>query len=174
MSEIATGIRVVLRRDQVRSHMKRAFDAANGNRECTAAMSESNTEVRESFKDTAENHGTDRKRCFSRHTDQPRQPIFPHALLAQHVPGMNKDRGVQFLSGAPHRLQRRVVEIQNIDATRMGIRIHMCADLRATHSQVPHASFQFDCGQIGILHGNGRKSREPLWMIANDLGDVVV
>src|SRR5205809_7043585 len=98
MSEIATGIRVVLRRDQIRSHMKRALDAANGERKCTAAMSESNTEFRESLKDTAENHGTDRKRCFSRHTDQPGQPIFPHALRAQHLPGMNKDRRVQFLS----------------------------------------------------------------------------
>src|SRR6266581_1381972 len=130
MSEIVAWIRVVLRRDQIGSHMKRALDAANGEGKCAAAMSKSNAEFWESLEDAAENQGTNRKRRFSRHTDQPRQPIFRHALLAEHVPGMNKDRCVQFFSGAPDRLKRRIIKIQSVDATGMRIRIDVRADLR--------------------------------------------
>src|SRR5438128_12600139 len=104
MSEIVAWIRVVLRRDQIRSHMKRALDAANGEGKCAAAMSKPNAEFWESLEDAAENQGTNRKRSFSRHTDQPRQPMFRHALLAEHVPGMNKDRGGQLFSGTPDRM----------------------------------------------------------------------
>src|SRR5215472_3490811 len=111
MSEIVAWIRVVLLRDQIRSHVKRALDAADGARECAAAMSERDTEFWESLEDAAENQGTNRKRRFGRHADQPRQPIFRHPLLADHVPGMNKDRRVQFFRGAPDRLKRRIIEI---------------------------------------------------------------
>src|SRR5438045_3634675 len=114
MSEIVAWIRVVLRRNQIRSHMKRALDAANSERECAAAVSKRNTEFWKSLEDAAENQGTNRKRRFSRHTHQPWQPIFRHALLAEHVPGMNKDRGVQFFRGAPDRLKRRIIEIQSV------------------------------------------------------------
>src|SRR5690348_4133360 len=117
MREIVTRIRVVLRSDQVRSHMKRALDAADGEWECAAAVSERDTEFWEPLEDAAENQGTNRKRRFSRHTNQPRQPIFRHALLAEHVPRVNKDRRVQFFRGAPNRLKRGIIEIQRVDAT---------------------------------------------------------
>src|SRR6516165_9410916 len=141
MSQIVAWIRVVLRRNQVRSHMKPALDAADGERECATAMSERDTEFWKSFKDASENQGTNRKRRFSRHTDQPRQPIFRHALLADHVPGMNKDRRIQFFRGAPDRLERRIIEIQSVDAAGMRIRIDVRADLRAAQAQFADASF---------------------------------
>src|SRR5207247_2333042 len=103
--------------------MKRALDATDCSRKRSAAMSKADAEFWEPLKDAAENQGTNRKRGFGRHTDQPRQPIFWHALLAEHVPGMNKDRCVQFFSGAPHRLKRRILEIQSVDATGMRVRI---------------------------------------------------
>src|SRR5947209_8754856 len=111
--------------------MKRALDTADGEGKCAAAMSKPDTEFWEPLEDAAENHGTNRKRRFSWHTNQPRQPIFRHALLADHVPGMNKDRCVQFLRGAPDRLKRRVIEIQWVYATEMRVWIHVRADLRA-------------------------------------------
>src|SRR5205823_15002997 len=149
-----------LRRNQIRSHMKRALDAANGEWECTAAMSKSHAEFWESLEDAAENQGTNRKRSFSRHTDQPRQPIFRHALLAEHVPGMNKDRGVQIFRGAPDRLKRCIIEIQRVDAAGMRICIHVRADLRTAQAQFSDASFQFASREIRVLHWNGRQSRE--------------
>ena len=87
---------------------------------------------------------------------------------------MNKDRCVQFFSGAPHRLKRRIIEIQSVDATGMRVRIDMRSDLRTAHSQLTNASFQLACGEFGILHWNGRKARESLWMITDDPGHVVV
>src|SRR6266568_1125881 len=171
---IFSRICVVLRRDQIRSHMKRALDATDCSRKRSAAMSKADAEFWEPLKDAAENQGTNRKRSFGRHTDQPRQPIFWHALLAEHVPGMNKDRCVQFFSGAPHRLKRRIIEIQSVDATGMRVRIDMRSDLRTAHSQLTNASFQLACGEVGILHWNGRKARESLWMITDDPGHVVV
>src|ERR1700758_3277733 len=92
MSEIVARIRVVLRSNQIRSHMKRTLDAPDGERECAAAMSKRNAEFWKSLEDAAENQRTNCQRGFSRHTHQPRQPIFRHSLLADHVPGMNKDR----------------------------------------------------------------------------------
>src|SRR6476620_12502476 len=123
--------------------MKRALNAADGERKCAAAMSKADAEFWEPLKDAAENQGTNCKRGFGRHTHQPWQPIFRHALLAQHVPGMNKDRSVQFFSGAPHRLKRRIIEIQRVDATGMGICIDMRSNLRAAQAQFVDASFQF-------------------------------
>src|SRR6266567_5162261 len=140
--------------------MKRALDTANGEGKCAPAMSKPDTEFWESLDDATENHGTNRNRRFSRHTDQPRQPIFRHAFLTEHVPGMNKDRCVQFFSGAPDRLKRRIIEIQSVDATGMRVRIDMRSDLRTAHSQLTNASFQLACGEVGILHWNGRKARE--------------
>src|SRR5207253_11470056 len=174
MSKIVAWIRVVLRRDQIGSHMKRALDTADCKGKCSAAMSKADAQFWEPLKDAAENQGTNRKRGFGRHTDQPRQPIFWHALLAQHVPGMNKDRCVQFFSGAPHRLKRRIIEIQRVDPTRMRICIDMRSDLSAAQTQFVDASFQFASREIWVLHRNGREARESLWMIANDPGDVVV
>src|SRR5438552_8993898 len=154
--------------------MKRALDATDGEGKCAAAMSKPNTEFWESLEDAAENQRTNGKRRFSRHSDQPRQPIFRHALLAQHVPGMNKDRGVQFFSGAPHRLKKRIIEIQRVDAAGMRICIDMRSDLRAAQPQFSDASLQFACCEIRVLHWNRRQACESLWMIANDPGDVVV
>src|SRR6266571_6644149 len=154
--------------------MKRALDATDCSRKRSAAMSKADAEFWEPLKDAAENQGTNRKRGFGRHTDQPRQPIFLHALLAEHVPGMNKDRGVQFFSGAPHRLKRRIIEIQSIDATGMRICIDMRSDLRAAQPQFSDASFQFASCEIRVLHWNRREAREPFGMLPNDPGDVVV
>ena len=83
------------------------------------------------------------ERRFCRHGDQPRQPVFRHTLAAQHVPRMNKDRGIEFFSGAPDRLKRGVVEVQSIYASEMRIRINVRSDLRAPQPELPDAAFQF-------------------------------
>src|SRR5437870_4211948 len=87
---------------------------------------------------------------------------------------MNKDRGVQFFSGAPHWLKRRIIEIQSVDATGMRICIDMRSDLRAAQPQFSDAALQFACCESRILHWKGREARESLWVVANDPADVVV
>ena len=56
----------------------------------------------------------------------------------------------------------------------MRVCIDMGADLCPAQAQLTNATFQFAGRQIRILHGDGRQSREPLWMIADDFGDVIV
>src|SRR5437762_9598193 len=56
----------------------------------------------------------------------------------------------------------------------MRIRIHMRADLRAAQAEFAHASFEFACCEIWILHWNCRQACKSLWMVTNDRGDVVV
>jgi hypothetical protein len=85
-----------------------------------------------------------------------------------------QDRGVELFSSAPDRLKRRIIEIQNVDATGMRICVHMRANLRATHSQVAHASFQFARCEIRVLHWNSSQAREMFWMITKDGGNVIV
>src|SRR5262249_28212694 len=58
ISQIFSRICVVLHRDQIRPHMKCLFDPADGERECAAAMSESNTQFREPLEHSSKNHRT--------------------------------------------------------------------------------------------------------------------
>ena len=64
---------------------------------------------------------------------------------------MNKDRGIEFFSGAPDRLKPCVIEVQSIYASELRIRINMRSDLRAAQPKFPDAAFQFSCGEVGSL-----------------------
>ena len=48
---------------------------------------------------------------------------------------MNKDRGIEFLSGAPDRLKRCVIEVQRIYASEIRIGVHMRSDLRTAQPE---------------------------------------
>ena len=87
---------------------------------------------------------------------------------------MNKDRGIEFFSGAPDRLKRCVIEVQSIYSSEIRIRINVRSDLRATQPELPDAAFQFACREVGVLHWNSSETGEARWMIANHFGDVVV
>ena len=118
------------------------LDAADGEWKRAAAVREGDAQLRKALEDAAENHRANRERSFGRHADEPRQPVFRHALLAKHVPWMNEDRSVELLGRAPDRLQRCVIEIQRIDAAEMLVRVDVGADLRAAQAEVAHATLQ--------------------------------
>src|SRR4029077_15458836 len=154
--------------------MKCVIDAADGKWKRATAVRKCDAQRRKPLEHASKNHRTNRERRFCWHGDQPRQPVFRHALATQHVPGMNKDRGIEFFSGAPDRLKRCVIEVQSIYASEMRIRINVRSDLRATQPELPDAAFQFACGEVGILHWNGSKTGEARRMVANHLRNVVV
>src|SRR5262245_45402922 len=122
--EIATWTGGVFRGYHIGAHTKCVIDTPDSKRKCAAAVRKGDTKAREPFKHAAKKHGTNRERRLCRHANQPRQPIFRHTLAAQHVPRMNKNCGVDFLSSAPNWLQCCVVEIQRINASEMRICIY--------------------------------------------------
>src|SRR5207244_9049787 len=125
LSEIFSRVRFVFRRDQIGPHMERALDAADGEWEGAPAVCECDAELREPIEHAAEDHRTDRQRCLGRHTDEPRQPIIRHPLLAEHVPRMYEDRRAELLRRAPKWLKCRIVHIYVVTATRVRVGIDM-------------------------------------------------
>src|SRR5438477_6498898 len=105
-----------------------------------STVCESDAQFRESLEDAAENHRTNGERSLSWHSDEPRQPIFWHAFLAEHVPGMNEDGSVELFRRAPNRLKRRIIEIQSIDASGVRICVHVRTDLCAAQSQLANTT----------------------------------
>src|SRR5258708_6926349 len=174
MSEIATWTGAVFRRHHIRAHAKCVINATDGKWKRASAVRKRDAQCRKPLEDASKNHGTDRERRFCRHCDQPRQPVFRHALAAQHVPRMNKDRGIEFYSGAPDRLKRCVIEVQSIYSSEIRIRINVRPDLRAAQPELPDTAFQFGRREIRILHWNSSKTGETRRMIANHFGYMVV
>src|SRR5215471_5367111 len=172
--QIATWTGRVFRRHHIRPHTKCVINATDGKWEGATAMRKRDAKFRKPLEHASENHRTDRERCFCRHGDQPRQPIFRHALAAQHVPWMNKDSSIEFFGSAPDRLKRGVIEVQSIYPSEIWIRINVRSDLSATQAKFADAALQFRCGEVGILHWNSSKTGEARWMIATHFGDVVV
>src|SRR6478736_459267 len=172
MREIATWTGAVFRLHHIRAHMKCVVDASDGKWKRAAAVRERDAQFRKPLEHASKNHGTNRERRFCRHGDKPRQPVFWHALAAQHVPRMNKNRGIELLSSAPDRLKRCVIEVQSIYAPEMQIRIHVRSDLRAAQPELPDAAFQVGRREIRILHWNSSKTGETRRMIANHFGYV--
>src|SRR4051812_34668945 len=115
--------------------METMFNAPDSKRKCAPAVRESDAKFGKSLEDAAKNHRTNRERFFGRHTDEPRQPVFRHALFSEHVPWMHKDGSAELLGCTPDWLQRRVVQIQYVDATSMRIGINVRTDLHAVQSQ---------------------------------------
>src|SRR5436853_6281316 len=99
-------------------------------------MRESDPEFWKTLEDAAENHRTDRQRGLGRHADEPWQPVFRHALFAEHIPWMNEDRGAELFRRAPNRLKGSVVQVESVDAAEVRVRVHMRADLRAAQPQL--------------------------------------
>src|SRR5436309_12644302 len=87
---------------------------------------------------------------------------------------MNKDSGVELFCRAPNRLKRGIIKIQRVDASGMRICIHMRADLSPAQPQFTHASFEFACCEVRILHWNRRQTRESFRMSTNGFRDVVI
>src|SRR5262249_5207239 len=154
--------------------MKCVIDAANGKWKRAAAVRKRDAQRGKPLQHAPKNHGTDCERRFCRHRDQPGQPVFRHTVAAEHVPGMNKDRGIEFFSGAPDRLKRCVIEVQSIYASELRIRINVRSDLRAAKPELPDAAFQFVCGEIWVLQRNSSKTGETPRVTANQFGYVVV
>ena len=154
--------------------MKCMFDSSDCEWKRAAAMGEGDAKFRKSLEDAAKNHRADRERRFGWHSDEPRQPVIRHALSAEHVPGVNEDRPAKLLGHTPDRLQRRIVQIQSVDATGVRVRVHVRANLRAAQSQFTDTSFEFGRGQIGILQRNRRQPGESFGMSTNYFGNVIV
>src|SRR5258708_8085272 len=131
MREIATWTGAVFRLHHIRAHMKCVIDASDGKWKRAAAVRERDAQFRKPLEHTSKNHGTNRERRFCRHGDKPRQPVFSHTSAAQHVPRMNKDRGIELLSSAPDRLKHCVIEVQSIYPSAMLIRVHIPSYLRS-------------------------------------------
>ena len=172
--EITSRIRLVIRRAQIRAHVKRVFDATDGEWKRAAAVRESDAQFREPLEHAAENHRANRERRFGRHADQPRQPIFRHALFAEHVPRMNEDGGVQFFAALQTGWSEALSRFNVSMRPKCGFGVDVRADLRAAQAQITHAPFQLARRKIDILHRNRGQSGESLWMIAHDFGDVIV
>ena len=154
--------------------MEGVFDTTSREGKSAAAMREGDAEFWKPLENTAENHGANGEGRFSWHADEPRQPILWHPFLAHHVPRMNEEGGAGLLGRAPDWLERRVVQVQNVEATRVWIGIDMCADLRAAQSEFVEAALEFASRQIGVLHRDCRKAHEPFRMFAHNLRDVIV
>src|ERR1700737_1220871 len=103
--------------------MKSVLNASDCSGEGTATMRKRYSQSWETLKYTAKNHGANGERCFGGHSDQPRHPQLRHAFLAHHVPGMNKNRGVQILSSFPNNIEGRMVEVTTIRTMAMIVRI---------------------------------------------------
>src|SRR2546421_6948736 len=127
------------------------FDAADREWECAAAMRESDPEFWKTLKDAAENHRTDGERCFGRHADEPWQPVFRHALFAEHIPRMNEDRGAELFRRAPDRLKRSIVEIQSVDAAEVWVRVYVGADLSTSQPQLGNTTLQLARRHLRVL-----------------------
>ena len=150
------------------------LDSSDGKWECATAVRKRNTQLWKPFEDSAEDHRTNRKGSLSRHPDKPGQPIFRHPLLADHVPGMDKDGGVELLRCAPDRLKRGVVEIQVSMRPKCRFAstwVPICAPRRA---EVTNRTLQFLRRQIGVLQRDGRQTGKAFRMIANDIGNVII
>ena len=91
-----------------------------------------------------------------------------------HVPWMNEHCRAELFGRAPDGLERRIVQIDTVDASGMRVRVHVRADLRAAQAQLANATLQFARRKIRILHRNRGKTRESLRMFAHDLADVIV
>src|SRR4029077_17387130 len=171
VSEITARTGAVFGRYNVRADMKRVIDPADSKWKRAAAVGERDTQSWEAFEDAAKNHRTDRERRLCRHGNQPGQPVFRHTIAAEHVPGMNKNRGLQFFGGVPNRLKRCIIEVQSIHASEIRIRVHVRPNLRTAKAEFADAAFQFACCQIGILHWNSSEASETRRMIAHDFGN---
>src|SRR5205823_1606946 len=95
-SKIFFWMSCIVNRNQVRSLFKAVNDSSEGGRKRTAAMSKCNTKFWKSLEHTAENQRTDCARSFSRHSHQPRQPIFLHLISSHHLPWMNENARAEF------------------------------------------------------------------------------
>src|SRR5215472_11335844 len=129
MSKIATWAGAVFRRHDIRPYTKCVINATDGKWKRAAAVRKRDAQLRKPLEHAPKNHRTNRERCFCRHGDKPRQPVFRHTLAAEHVPRMNKDCGLEFFGEAPDRLKRRVIEVQSIYSSKVRIRINVCSDL---------------------------------------------
>ena len=87
---------------------------------------------------------------------------------------MNENRRAQLFRGTPHRLKRGIIQIQNIHATGVLVRVDMRSDLCAAQAQVADATFQLTRGPVRVLQGKGGQADKAFRMFANDFGDVVV
>src|SRR6476469_10471617 len=174
MREIMTWTGGVFRHHHIGAHMKCVIDASDSKWKGAAAVRKRDAQFRKPFEYASKNHGTNRERCFCRHSDQPRQPVLRHALAAQHVPRMNKDPRVELFGGAPDRLKRCVIEVQRIYAPKMRICVHVRSHLRAAQPEFADAPLQFACREVGILNWDSSETGEARRMIANDFGDVVI
>ena len=92
-------------------------------------MCKRDAQFRKAFEDAAEDHAADREAGFRRHSDQPRQPVFRHARLADHVPRMHEDRGVEFLRRLPDHVEPAIIQVPALWSVTMLVRIYMRADL---------------------------------------------
>jgi hypothetical protein len=150
------------------------FDPADRSRKRAAAVGEGHPKFRKTFENSAEDHRTDRERTFSRHANQPGQPIFRHPLLAHHVPWMNKDRGAQFPRRFPENIERRMIEISAIRAVAVIVRIDMRSDLDAVQSEFAYTTGQFLGSKVDILERNCAEPCKSFWIRAHNIRDVVI
>src|SRR4051812_47623058 len=100
--EVAARVAVVVSCAQIRTNVKRVFNSANGEGNCTATMGKGNAKLRKSREDATEHHRTDGERRFRGHSDEPWQPILRHSLFAHHVPWMNENCGAELFGCAPN------------------------------------------------------------------------
>src|SRR6266566_3970493 len=172
--KVISWIRLVLRRNQIRPHVERVLDATDCEWERAAAVGEGYAKLWEPLKHAAEYHRANSERCLGRHADEPRQPVVRHSIFAEHVPRMNEDRRPKLLCRAPDGLERRIVQIQGVDATGVRIRIDVGADLYTAQPQLTNAALQFARREIGILQRDRPQARESLRVISDDSSDVII
>src|SRR5882724_8764340 len=150
------------------------LDSSDCSWKCATAMGERDAKFRKPLEHAAENHRTNRERCFRRHADEPRQPVFRHPFFTHHVPWMNEDRSVELFRRFPDNIERRMIQVPAIGSVAMIVRIDMGSDLNSAQTQVLNAALKFLRRKIRILHWEGAQPGEARWMIANDFGDMIV
>jgi hypothetical protein len=67
-----------------------------------------------------------------------------------------------------------MIQVPTVCAMAMFVWIDMCADFRATQTELAHATFKFLSGQIDILQGNRPETDEAIWIFPDDFCDVIV
>ena len=141
------------------------LDATEGEGERAAAVREAEAQFRQSLEHAAEDHRGDRLRSFGGHSDQPREPVLLHPLLAHHVPGVHENGAAQLRGPCEDWKQLGSVEVPAADVR---------ADLHAREAQVADAAGQFLDGEIGRLQGQRAQAQELAPIPGARIGELIV
>src|SRR5262249_25053335 len=114
-AQVMTRIFLVVDGAQVGPDAEALFDAADGPRKTAAAVSEAEAQVRQPFQNAAENQRANGQARFRRLAHQPGEPVVLHAVLAEHIPGVDENGRPELFRSLKNRKKTGMVQVPIID-----------------------------------------------------------